>query len=88
MPPLAERLKRQLAAKGEKGEKGEKGAEGMAYGILNKRGDMKGSKLTAKGEARQHLGAAGRAKDRAAKANGGKPSDYAYDKKTNHARRK
>lgn len=79
MPPLAERLKRQLAAKGNKD------AESMAYGILNKRGDMHGQKLTPKGKARQDLGAAGRAKDRAAKASGGDPREYGYDKKTNRA---
>ncbi len=64
------------------------GNKGMAAGILNKRGHMKGSKLTAKGEERQALGNAGRAKDRAAKAGGGKPSDYAYNAKTNGTKRK
>ena len=64
------------------------GNKSMAAAILNKRGDMKGNKLTKHGEERQKLGAAGRAKDRAAKAEGGKPSDYTYNPKTNGARKK
>lgn len=82
MPAIAERLKRQLAAKGEKD------AESKAYAFLNKAGVLKGSKLTPKGEKRQAMGAAGRAKYRAAKASGGSPSGYEYDKATNSAKRK
>lgn len=46
---------------------------------------MSGGKLTAKGKARQALGAAGRAKDRAAKESGRKASAYKYNAKTNRA---
>lgn len=82
MPKIAERLKRQLQAKGEPN------AESKAYAFLNKAGVLHGNKLTAKGAKRQAMGAAGRAKDRAAKASGGNPNDYAYDKATNRATRK
>jgi len=64
------------------------GNKKMAAAILNKRGDMKGDKLTKHGEERQALGAAGRAKDRAAKTQGGKPSDYTYNQMTNAARKR
>ena len=65
------------------------GDEGMAMGLLKKRGDVdaKGA-LTAKGEKRNNMTAAQRAKDRAAKTSGGKPSDYSYNLKTNTAKRK
>ena len=82
MPAIAERLKRQLQAKGEKN------AESKAYAFLNKAGVLHGDKLTSKGAKRQAMGAAGRAKDRAAKASGGSTRDYAYDAKTNQARKK
>jgi hypothetical protein len=82
MPAIAERLKRQLQAKGEKN------AESKAYAFLNKAGVLHGKELTAKGAKRQAMGAAGRAKDRAAKAAGGKASDYSYDKATNSARKR
>jgi hypothetical protein len=82
MPAIAERLKRQLQAKGEKN------AEGKAYAFLNKAGVLHGKELTPKGAKRQAMGAAGRAKDRAAKASGGKVSDYNYDKATNSARKR
>jgi hypothetical protein len=79
---LAKRLTRQLAAKGNKD------AKSMAYGILNKRGDAKGSMLTAKGKAREALGAGGRAKDRASKATGKPASSFKYNAKTNSTREK
>ena len=79
MPNLLNRLTSQLAAKGVKG------AKGMAAALLQKRGQLKGGKLTSKGKARQALGAAGRAKDRAAKKGGRKTSDYKYNSKTNMA---
>jgi hypothetical protein len=83
MPALYERLKRQLASRGVKG------AAGMAAALLKKRGQMDGKgKLTSEGKKRQALGNAGRAKDRAAKAGGGKPSDYKYNPKTNRTKRK
>lgn len=82
MPPIVERLTKQLSARGVKD------AKGMAYGLMEKAGNIKGGKLTPKGEKRQAMGAAGRAKDRAAKAGGGSPSEYRYDPKTNRARKK
>lgn len=82
MPAILERLTRQLASKGNKN------ARSMAAALLTKNGQMKDGKLTAKGKRRQALGAAGRAKDRAAKYNGGKPSDYKYSPKTNRATKK
>lgn len=79
LPKLLTRLTRQLAAKGVKG------AKGMAAALLQKRGQMSGGKLTAKGKKRQAMGASGRAKDRAAKSSGRKTSDYNYSSKTNRA---
>lgn len=79
---LAKRLARQLASKGNKDSKG------MAYAILNKRGDAKGSTLTAQGRQRQALGAAGRAKDRASKASGKPASAFRYNVKTNSTKEK
>lgn len=66
------------------------GDKGMAIGLLKKRGDMKpgSTELTAKGKKREDLGPAGRAKDRAAKAGGHSPKDYAYNPKTNAAKLK
>lgn len=82
MPAIVERLKRQLAAKGQKN------ATGMAYALMEKAGNIKGGKLTEKGAKRQAMGNAGRAKDRAAKASGGDPADYSYNPKTNRAKKK
>jgi hypothetical protein len=79
MSALLERLTRQLASKGVKD------AKSKAAAILNKRGQMKGGKLTAEGKKRQSMGASGRAKDRASKASGHKSSDYNYNSKTNRA---
>lgn len=79
MTKLLARLTQQLR------DKGNKNPRGMAAALLTKQGSMKDGKLTAKGEKRQSLGAAGRAKDRAAKRLGGKPGDYAYNPRTNHA---
>lgn len=79
MPNLLNRLTRQLASKGVKS------AKGVAAALLTKRSQMKGGKLTAKGKARQALGADGRAKDRAAKRSGKNTSDYKYNSKTNRA---
>lgn len=81
-PPIIKRLTKQLAAKGEEDP------ERMAYALQNKAGNLKGTELTAKGARRQALGAAGRAKDRAAKAAGGDPRDYAYDPASNRARKR
>jgi hypothetical protein len=82
MSKLQERLTRQLASRGVKG------ARNMANGLLEKRGHLKDGKLTTEGKERQSLGNAGRAKDRAVKAGGGKPSDYTYNAKTNSTKKK
>ena len=80
---LPKRLTRQLAARGVDN------AKGVAFGILKKRGQMDSAgNLTSEGKAREALGSAGRAKDRAVKASGGKPADYTYDPKTNKTRKK
>ena len=80
MGDLVERFARQLAAKGIKD------AKSMAIALLKKRGHLNDKgELTAEGKKRQAMGDSGRAKDRASKASGHKPSDYKYDKKTNSA---
>lgn len=81
MPKIAERLTRQLRGKGIKKPKE------MAYALLNKMGHMKGNELTAKGKARNAMTPAERAKDRQAKYQGGKPSEYSYNPRTNRAKR-
>jgi hypothetical protein len=83
MSKLETRLARQLAAKGVSG------AKSMARSLLVKRGqeDAAGN-LTAKGKARQDLGNAGRAKDRASRASGHDAADYTYNASTNAARLK
>ena len=80
---LYDRLVSQLKAKGMPEDK----AHATATMQLQKTGSFKpGTKeLTAKGEKRQEMGAAGRAKDRAAKRSGRKPSEYKYNPKTNGA---
>lgn len=86
MPKIMERLVSQLQAKGmPKSE-----AYAVATKTLQKSGSLKPGtqELTSKGNTRSDMGAAGRAKDRAAKANGGKASDYVYSSKTNRANRK
>lgn len=80
---IIDRLTRQLASRGVKG------ARNMAVGLLRKHGSVDDSgKLTAKGKQRQHLGKAGRAKSRAAKYAGDKPSNYKYNARTNRAVKK
>ena len=79
---LQTRLTRQLASKGMSN------AKGMADSLLEKQGSLKDGKLTAYGKSRQALGAAGRAKDRAAKYSGNKASEYKYNPKTNMATKK
>lgn len=81
MSSIVKRLTNQL------GSKGIKNAKAVAIGRLTQFGILKDGKLTEKGKERQKLGASGRAKDRAAKASGGKhsPEDYKYNKKTNQA---
>lgn len=83
MPKILERLVNQLQAKGMPKSQ----SYAVATSQQQKAGNLKPgtSELTAKGAKRQAMGAEGRAKDRAAKAGGGKPSDYTYSKKTNRA---
>ena len=84
--PIIQRLTSQLKAKG----MSEAEARAVAIKTLQRSGVLhKGTTiLTDKGIQRQAMGAAGRAKDRAAKASGGKPEDYVYDAKTNIAHKK
>jgi hypothetical protein len=81
MPKIRDRLVHQLQAKG----KSKKAAYAIATAALNRAGDTKGNKATAKGTKRGNMTPAARAKDRQAKYSGGKPSDYKYNKKTNIA---
>ncbi len=62
------------------------GSKSMAIALLKKRGHMTSSgKLTAKGQARNKMTAAERAKDRAAKEAGKQPKDFKYNPDTNQA---
>jgi hypothetical protein len=65
------------------------GSKESAVSILKKRGDMSATgALTPKGKQRNSMTAAGRAKDRAAKAEGHPAKDFSYNPKTNSARLK
>jgi hypothetical protein len=82
MPKIVERLVSQLMDKGI--------GKTQAYAIANKRMKQAGNidksgKETAKGKKRGEMTPAARAKDRAAKASGGRPSDYKYNSKNNTA---
>jgi hypothetical protein len=84
MPKILERLVSQLEAKG----KPKQQAYAIATSALQKSGNLKPGtqKATEKGRRRGEMGAAGRAKDRAAKESGKhKPSEYGYNPKTNRA---
>lgn len=86
MPKILERLRSQLQAKGmDKSQ-----AYAVATSQLQKHGVLKphSQELTSKGKKRQEMGAAGRAKDRAAKAGKHSASDYTYSKRTNRAKLK
>jgi len=63
------------------------GSREMAIGLLRKRGQMEegSEKLTPAGQARNSMTAAERAKDRAAKSSGSKPTAYTYNPNTNRA---
>ena len=82
-PAILERLIKQLKAKGM--------SVGMANAVARKKlqesGNLKkGTETaTAKGTKRGKMGAAGRAKDRAAKTSGRKPGEYNYNPRTNRA---
>ena len=86
MPKILHRLVDQLKAKGTP----DSSAWAIATSQQQKAGNLKKGtqELTPKGAKRQAMGAAGRAKDRAAKASGGSAADYSYNKKTNQARKK
>lgn len=79
---IKKRLVEQLKAKGMSESK----AHAVAHSQMRKSGNItKSGKLTAKGKKRSAMGAAGRAKDRAAKTSGKKPSQYKYNPRTNRA---
>ena len=82
-PQILDRLVQQLKDRGVEKNR----AFAIATSQLQKAGVLKkGTQdLTKKGEKRQEMGAAGRAKDRAAKKDGNKPSDYKYNSRTNIA---
>lgn len=83
MPKILERLVGQLKRNGVD--------KNAAYAIATKKlqqsGNLKkgSTEATAKGIKRGNMTPAERAKDRAAKASGGKASDYKYNKKNNTA---
>lgn len=83
MPKILERLVSQLKANGMDESK----AYAIATSQLQKSGNLKkgSTEATKKGERRGNMTPAERAKDRAAKKSGGKPSDYKYNKKNNSA---
>jgi hypothetical protein len=82
MESLKKRLTNQLRSRGVKN------ADGVAEGLLVKRGQMKNGKLTPLGKKREQMGRDGRANDRASKEQGGKPSDYKYNPNTNRSTKK
>jgi hypothetical protein len=87
MPKILERLVSQLQAKG----KPKAQAYAIATSTLQKSGSLKkgSTEMTDKGKARSALGAAGRAKDRAAKASKHHSSgDFKYNQLNNTARLK
>ncbi|HEX6829053.1 MAG TPA: hypothetical protein VF104_08745 [Burkholderiales bacterium] len=83
MPKILERAVSQIQAKGADKSK----AFAIATSSLQKSGVLKKGtqELTPKGAKRQEMGAAGRAKDRAARKAGGDANDYKYNPKTNLA---
>lgn len=83
MPKILDRLVKQLEAKG----MGKSQAFAVATNAQQKAGNLKAGshELTAQGKVRQAMGAAGRAKDRAAKAAGRNTKDYSYASRTNRA---
>jgi len=81
MPKLLDRCVKQLIANG----KSRSAATAICTKSLQKSGNLKGGKATAKGKKRGNMTPAARAKDRAAKKRGGKASSYKYNKKNNTA---
>ena len=86
MPNILERLVSQLKAKGMPEAK----ARAVANKTLQRTGSLKPGtdQLTEKGISRSAMGASGRAKDRAARYEGGSPDDYVYNQITNVAHKK
>ena len=82
-PDIVDRLVTQLKDKGMDNDK----AHAVARSQLQKHGVLKKGTddLTAHGEERNSMGAAGRAKDRAAQRSGRSVSDYNYNPRTNTA---
>ena len=82
-PEILDRLVKQLMDKGMDKNK----AYAIATSSLQKRGVLKKGtqQLTSKGEGRNSMSAAERAKDRAAKRSGKRVSDYKYNNRTNIA---
>lgn len=73
VPPIKRRLVQQLKAKGKSTE----AAYSIAQSALRKSGNVdKSGKATPKGARRGSMTPGERSNDRAAKYNGGKPSDY------------
>ena len=83
MPKILERCVRQV--KSNKPKLGESAAYAICTKSMQKSGNMEGSKATSKGTSRGKMTPAERAKDRASKKRGGKPSDYKYNKRNNTA---
>jgi len=83
MPKILDRLVSQLKANGMAEDK----AYAVAVSQLQKSGNLKPgtTKATAKGTKRGNMSPAERAKDRAAKDSGGKPSEYKYNRYNNSA---
>lgn len=83
MPKILDRLVKQLTTNG----KSKDAAYAIATKALQKSGNLKPgtTEATAKGIKRGNMTPAERAKDRAAKESGGKPSDYKYNKHNNSA---
>lgn len=86
MPKILDRLVKQLMDKG----KTRSQAYAIATASLQKSGNLKKGtqEATAKGKRRGNMTPEQRAKDRAVKKSGGKPSDYVYDSRTNSTRKK
>ena len=83
--PIEQRLREQLRKKGMSPEY----AAATARKAMMKAGNVKpDGTMTKQGETRSQMGAAGRAKDRAAKAAGRSPQDYTYNQLANRARLK
>ena len=86
MPKILERLVKQLEDKG----KDKSSAYAIATSVLQKSGNLKKGtqEATPKGIKRGNMTPSARAKDRAVKKSGGKPSDYSYNSTKNTTKKK